>query len=403
MRLSQRIFRLTRAFCTPVFLCAVSVALASCTTPGGGTSGLGDETGALNQDPNAVKVALLLPSSGPGNASQVAQALRQAGELALFDFNKPNIALIPKDTGGSAGGARAAAQEAVNEGAELIIGPLFAAEVRAVAPIAQQNGIPVIAFSTDRNVAGNGVYLLSFLADADVGRVASYAMSRGKKNFAVLIPQSAYGQVAESAFAKTVARGGGRTVVRATYSGGRSGMVSPVQQITNAIRGGQQIDALFLPAGSDELPQLAPLLASNGIASDKVQFLGTGQWDYPGVGSQQALIGGWYAAPDPKGWSRFAGRYQRTYGSTPPRIASLAYDAVSLAISLSKNPPGQRYTYAQLTRSTGFSGVDGLFRLRPDGTAERGLAILQVQPSGARVIQGAPRSFSQNQSYNAGN
>jgi hypothetical protein len=136
------------------------------------------------------------------------------------------------------------------------------------------------------------------------------------------------------------------------------------------------------------------LLASSDVTGARLQFLGTGQWDYPNVGREKALVGGWYAAPDPKGWSKFSASYAKTYGAAPPRIASLAYDAVSLAVSLSPNPPGQRYTTAQLSRSSGFSGVDGLFRLLPDGTSERGLAILQVREYGPQMLQPAPNGFT---------
>lgn len=381
-----------------VVLGAMLVALvaAACGGGPGGSGGYSDQNGSLAPTGSGgVKVALLLPVSGSGDAPQIAKALRQAGELALFEFNNPNVTLIPKDTKGTPQGAAAAAESAVADNVELIIGPLFADEVRAVAPVARRAGIPVLAFSSDRNVAGNNVYLLSFLAGADVERIASYALGRGKKNFAVLIPESAYGTIAEREFAKVVAGAGGRTVVRATYpTGNRGAMAGPVSRVANAVKSGQRIDAVFLPAGPDELRSLGPLLSSNGLTNAQAQFLGTGQWDSPDIGSQKALVGGWFPAADPSGWNGFAQRYQKTYGSQPPRLASLAYDAVSLAVSLSNNPPGDRYTRGQLTRSTGFAGVDGLFRLLPDGTAERGLAILEVQPSGPRVIDQAPKSFS---------
>jgi ABC-type branched-subunit amino acid transport system substrate-binding protein len=397
MRLSERFFRIASAVRPAIILIPVALLLASC---GGGFRHGSDTSlppGDMNQaNGGAVKIALLLPITGSGSAAAVASALRQAGELAMFDFNNPNISLIPKDTHGTPEGARAAAQSAVQDGAELIIGPLFASEVRAAAPVAQRAGIPIVAFSSDSGVAGNGVYLLSFVAGADVPRIASYALSHGKRNFAVLVPQSAYGRIAEQAFARTVGPAGGRTVVRATYPpDNAAAMAAPVAQIAAAMRSGEKIDALFLPAGKDDLPALAPLLASNGLTSSKIQFIGTGQWDYPNIGAEAALDGGWYPAPDPAGWSGFSQRYQKTYGSPPPRLASLAYDAVSLAISLSQNPPGQRYTPDQLTRSTGFAGVDGLFRLMPNGTTQRGLAILQVEPSGSRVIDPAPRSFAE--------
>jgi len=376
----------------------IAALFSSCGAPGGGGgSNILMPGEMITNATGSVKVALLLPISAPGSASSVAKALKQAAELALFDFDNPNVSLVPKDTKGTPAGAQAAAQSAVKDGAELIIGPLFAQEVRAAAQVARSAGIPMIAFSSDENVAGNGVYLLSFLAGRDVPRIVSFAMSKGKRNFAVLVPQTAYGRIAETAFAKAVASGGGSAPVRASFS--TANMPDAVQQIASAVKSGQKIDALFLPAGQEELPQLAPLLAGAGITSAKIQFTGTGQWDYPNVGRQQALVGGWYPAPDPKGWNGFAQRYAKTYGGTPPRIASLGYDAMSLAVSLSQNPQGQRYTYSQLTRSSGFAGVDGLVRLLPDGTSERGLAVLEVRPGAPAVISPAPRSFTAASSY----
>ena len=373
----------------------VAVLFVACGAPGGGGGNMDLPAGAITMPAGTVKIALLLPITASGSTRKIAKALKQAAELALFDFDNPNIALVPKDTKGTPDGARLAAESAVRDGAELIIGPLFAQEVRGVAQVARSAGIPVIAFSSDQKVAGNGVYLLSFLAGRDVPRIVSFAMSRGKRNFAVLVPQTAYGRIAEAAFAKAVAAGGGRAPVRASFpAGSSSGMAGPVKQIANAIKSGQKVDALFLPADRSELPSLAPLLAASGITSANVQFIGTGQWDFPNVDRQAALVGGWYPAPDPKGWSNFAQRYSKTFGGTPTRIASLGYDAMSLAVSLAENPRGQRYTFSQLTRESGFTGADGLFRLLPDGTSQRGLAVLEVAPGAPRVLSPAPRAFS---------
>ena len=379
---------------------ALGLALLASACGGGSGGGFSGPGPAITGAGGAVKVAVLLPITGSGSTPAVAKALKQAAELALFDFDNPNIALIPKDTKGSPEGARLAAESALQEGAELIIGPLFAQEVTAAAPVARQGGVPMIAFSSDEKVAGDGVYLLSFLAGRDVPRIVSFALSRGKRNFAELIPQSAYGRIAEAAFARAVSNGGGQAPVRATFApGDQSAMQGPVKQVANAIKSGQGVDAFFLPAGREELPDLAPLLAASGLTSASAQFIGTGQWDYASIGNERALIGGWYPAPDPKGWSGFVEKYSKTYGSTPPRIASLGYDAVSLAVSLSPNPPGQRYTVAQLTRPSGFSGVDGLFRLLSDGTCERGLAILEVRAGAPQVIDPAPRAFATASSY----
>ena len=342
-----------------------------------------------------VKVALLLPLSGNVNAQQVAKAMKQAGELALFDFDKPNVKLIPKDTHGTPDGARQAAQDAIKDGAELVIGPLFANEVSAVAPVAQAANVPVLAFSSDRNVAGNGVYLMSFVAGSDVPRIISYAVSKGKTRFAALFPQNDYGRLVEQAFNRAVQENRAQVVMAKSYPPEANGMMSPVKEIASLAKKGAppQVDAIFIPASGDTLPSLAPLFPYYEVDTQTVKFMGLSGWDYIGVGKEAALQGGWFAAPDPKGWQDFTKRYAETYGDTPPRLASLSYDAVSLAISLSTNPAGQRFAASELTRSSGFQGVDGLFRLRADGTAERGFAIMEVQRSGNQPIDPAPSAF----------
>ncbi len=398
-------------FCSAAFLFLAACLTAACSIGGaGGGSGLlgiglpGGEANATGATPDdapgqkkpAVKVAFLLPISAHGNAAAVAKALKQAGELALFEFDNPNVQLVPKDTQGTPDGARTAAKEAVAEGAELIIGPLFANEVAAAAPEVQQAGIPMIAFSSDRKVAGNGVYLLSFLAGSDVSRIVSYAVSQGKRRFAALIPQTEYGRLVEQSFLGSVNQLGGQIVAVKSYPQDANGMLAPVREIAGLAKKGEppQIDALFVPAGADTLPALAPLLPYAALDTTTVKVLGTNGWDYTGIGKEKALIGGWFSAADPKGWTAFTRRYVETYSDIPPRLASIAYDAVSLAVSLSNNPPGSRYTAAQLTRTSGFNGVDGLFRLRPDGTSERGFAVLEVQRFGNQVIDRAPSSFT---------
>jgi ABC-type branched-subunit amino acid transport system substrate-binding protein len=190
--------------------------LAACT----GTSDFFNTAPPAAQQPitpigtGQVKVGLILPMSAAGNAGAVAQSMKNAAEMALAEFNSPNIQLLLKDDGGSAQGAAQAAQEVLQEGAEIILGPLFAHSVGAVGQAARQRGVPVIAFSTDANVAARGVYLLSFLPETEVNRIISYSIGTGKRSFAAMMPDNAYGSVAEAAFKQVVAgprapRGGG--------------------------------------------------------------------------------------------------------------------------------------------------------------------------------------------------
>ncbi|MGH1352084.1 MAG: penicillin-binding protein activator [Methyloligellaceae bacterium] len=351
------------------------------------------------QKKTSVKVTLLLPlTAGNPSTASVAKSLKQAGELALFDFDNPNILLTTKDTKGTPEGAKAATEAAVKDGAELIIGPLFATSVQASSPVAREAGIPMIAFSSDQKVAGDGVYLLSFLAGKDLPRIISHAVSQGKTTFAALIPKTPYGEIVELNLREAVTRAGGEIVALERFPLDANGMLAPVKKISEVIkREDEPVQALLLPGGPETLPTLAPLMPYFEIDPKKVKFIGTGLWDYANVGREKPLIGGWFPAPDPSGWRNFTQKYAKTYGKAPPRIASLSYDAVSLAVSLSTNPQGQRYSATQLTRDSGFAGIDGLFRLKADGTSERGLAVLEVKKFGSSVISPAPSVFGQAQ------
>lgn len=334
-----------------------------------------------------VKVGLILPQSASGNAGLAAQSMKNAAEMAYAEFQSPNIQLLVKDDAGSAAGAQQAAQQALNEGAEIIIGPLFAVSVPAVAQLTRARNIPVIAFSTDSSVAGRGVYLLSFLPESDVNRIVDYAYGTGKRSFAALLPQNAYGNVVEVAFKQAVARKGGRVVAFERYGADRATAAKNIAaQLTGA-------DALLLADDGEAVVATADALTTAGANLRNVQLLGTGLWDNPRVFGSASMQGGLYAAPDPAGFRAFSGRYRTKYGNDPVRTATLAYDAVALVAALARTQGGQRFSPEVLTNQSGFAGIDGLFRFRADGGNDRGLAVMKVASGGGQPVAGSPKSF----------
>jgi ABC-type branched-subunit amino acid transport system substrate-binding protein len=333
-----------------------------------------------------VKVGLILPLSAAGNAGVAAQSMKNAAEMALAEFQNPNIQLLIKDDGGSPQGAQQGTQQALDEGAEIILGPLFALSVPATAQSTRARGISVIAFSTDSSVAGRGVFLLSFLPESDVNRIIEYAASIGKRSFAALLPDNAYGNVVEVAFKQAVARRGGRVVAFEKYGADRAGVARIAQSLGQA-------DALLLADDGDSVVATADALAAAGANLKNIQLLGTGLWDNPRVFNSATLRGGLYAAPDPSGFRSFSGRYHAKYNADPVRTATLAYDAVALVAALARTQGGQRFSAEVLTNPSGFAGIDGVFRFRPDGTNERGLAVMKVAPGGSQPVAGSPKSF----------
>jgi ABC-type branched-subunit amino acid transport system substrate-binding protein len=375
---------------------AATAALSACTSSTFDKIGAGGTAPAPAVQPGTqigagqIRVGLILPLSAPGNTGAAAQSMKNAAEMALAEFKNPNIQLLVKDSAGNPQSAQQGAQQAMTEGAEIIIGPLFAQAVRAVGQVARPRAIPVIAFSTDASVAANGVYLLSFLPETDVRRIVEYTTSHGKRSFAALLPDNAYGTVVEAAFQQEVARQRGRVLAIEKYPLDPAKIAGPVAKVAQVAR---HVDSIFIPDGADAVPQVVSALASDHVNLKRVQLLGTGLWDDPRIFSDKQLEGGLYAAPESAGFRNFSARYRARYGQDPVRTATLAYDAVALVAALVKTQGAQRFSQQILTTPSGFAGIDGIFRFRTDGTNERGLAVLRVTPTGGQVVSPAPKSF----------
>lgn len=371
-----------------------------------------------------VRVAILLPLSGPD--ASLGQALLDAAQLALFDLGDDGLVLLPRDTRGTPEGAARAAQAALAAGAELLLGPLFGTSVVAAAPAARASGVNIVAFSTDRMVAGAGVFLMGFMPEQQVDRVVAFARSAGSRRFAALVPDSAYGIAVVNSLRSATARWGGEVTRVEVYPGDAQAAHRPVKRLAAYERrhaaliarrrelkargdeasmkalerlakletiGEVDFDAVLLSDGGLMLRAVAPLLPYYDIDPAKVRILGTGLWNDPGLGAEPALVGGWFAAPPPQTAAAFEKRYAAAYDRRPPRIASLAYDAMALAAALAQEPGGADFSVRALTDPSGFAGAGGIFRFHTGGVVERGLAVLEVERHGHKVIAKAPKTF----------
>ena len=377
-------------------------------------------------DGGPVRAAILLPLSGPNAA--LGQALLRAAQMALFEVGDEHFVLLPRDTEGQPEGAVHAAEQALADGAELILGPVFSAEVQAAAQVTRSRNVPMIAFSTDREAAGNGVFLMGFMPDQQVIRVMTYAARQGMQRFAALIPDTPYGLAVAAAIRRGTRELGVSFDHHESYAGNITDFTDPVRRIASFERRKSQLaqqrreleaqkdevaqqaldrlkgqetagdlgyDALMIAEGGDRLRNIGALLPFYDIDPRSVRFLGTGLWDDPNVGREQALVGGWFAGPSPGDFEAFRNRYRQQFGTADvlPRIGTLAYDATALAAVLARSEVRANYSEETLTNPSGFAGVDGIFRFGADGIAERGLAVIEVQRNGLRVISPSPASF----------
>ena len=382
---------------------AMALSLAGCV---GSVPGTVSAPGALGPGPQpvvgetigtgSVRVGLLLPFSAQGNAGNIAQIFKNSATLAVETITGNDMMLLVKDTSGTAAGAQQAAQQALSEGAELILGPVFADSVRAAGQVSKQANRPLIGFSSDPTAATEDVYLLSFLTGNDVRRIISHAGANGKRSFAALISNDAFGQVAEAAFRSTVPAAGGRILAIERYTADPTNpeaTQNDVQAKAVALaQAAPTVDAIFIPQGA-VAPFAAQVLQQNGVNLGTSQILGTGTWDDPRVISSNTLVGSVFAAPDKAQFNAFSSRYQARFGSAPPRTASLAYDASILAMGLIRTAGARRFERSIITNEQGYIGTDGVFRLNPNGLNDRSLAVYQINNGVAQVLEPAPQSL----------
>ncbi len=335
-----------------------------------------------------VRIAMLLPKTAPGNAGTVANSLRNAALLAMEDFGGP-IQLVIKDTAGVATTATDVAGEAFTEGASLVLGPLFAGNVSAVAGVLSPRGKLIIAFSSDRTVAQTGVYLQSYLPDAMMARVLRHASTQGVRRIVAILPEGQFGNLADKVAASVLQETGGQLVGTVRYAYDDASVEQAVEQALPLLAGA---DGVFIPDGGNTPGAFAAAFQRKGAVLAGKRLLGSGQWVGANL-SNPAFAGAWYADSDQSRQGEFIARYKQKYGSDPVSFAALAYDAVALAAGLARNGP-QAFTRLSIEQPGGYNGYGGVFRFRADGTNERGYAVYEVGPGGARIVSPAMQSFS---------
>ena len=348
---------------------------------------------------NTVRIGLLLPLTG--RSAELGRALQDAATLSLSDKYGTlstrqatvKVELLPKDTGDTPEQAAQAMKEALAEGAEFIIGPLFADATEAAAPIARAQNISVLSLSNSAARGGEGVYMYGFSPQEQTARIVGYAMGSGKARIAALIPDSPLGSMVLDAARKTLLAKGATLVREVRYSPQGVGLDVAMNTL---VQPGVPLDfdALLLPEGGPALATILRSLSARGVSSRNVQMLGTGIWDDASLVRKVPLEDAWLASSPPSATALFENRFRSTYQYVPPRIASLAYDAVALAVTLGTS--GRPFDATTLTSDAGFSGpANGVFRMRPNGQTERGLAVLQVQAGAFKVVSPAPTGFQQ--------
>ncbi|MEF3048349.1 penicillin-binding protein activator [Pseudotabrizicola sp. L79] len=347
-------------------------------------------------DPSApIPVALLVPS-GSGQASDelLARSLQNAARLAISDLGSIKIDLRVYNTAGQPGQAQAMATKAIDDGAKIILGPVFAQEANAAGVAAASRGVNVLAFSNNPDIAGGNVFILGPTFQNTAVRLASFAVRQGKSRIMIVHDQNQAGQIGRAAIEQGVARAGGSVVAVGSYAFSQNGVVQAAPQIAAAARA-NNAQALFMTADTaGALPLISQLLADNGMGPAATQFIGLTRWDIPSATlALPGVQGGWFALPDPNLYQQYQSRYQTAFGEAPHPISGLAYDGIAAIGALVKQGKANALTGAALTTGAGFVGVNGIFRLRSDGLNDRGLAVAQIRNNQVVIIDPAPRSF----------
>jgi ABC-type branched-subunit amino acid transport system substrate-binding protein len=366
-----------------------AAALAACQPVA--TSGTGPAI-----DPSApVPVALMVPgASGSSTDQLLARSLENAAKLAVADLGGVRIDLRVYQTTGQAAAAGGLAQRAVADGARIILGPLFAQEANAAGVAVAAQGVNVLSFSNNTDIAGANVFVLGPTFENTARRLVGYAASQGQRRVMIVHDRTPSGEAGRASIARAIAASGSTLVSTIGYEFSQNGVVQAAPQIAATARGATA-DALFFTADTaGSLPLITQMLRDQGLTPAQARYLGLTRWDIPQATlALPGVQGGWFALPDPAAYQAFQARYQAAYGEAPHPIAGLAYDAVAAVGALVRSGRSDALSRAALTQGSGFAGVGGVFRLRTDGTNERALAVAEIRNRQVVVIDPAPRSF----------
>lgn len=383
------VFQSARKSLGRILIGSLALFAAACVPSGesGGRPGKADSG-------KAVQVALLVPGGSGQTSDQIlAESLTNAAKLAIADLNGAKIDLRVYQTGGSPAQASAMAVKAVNEGAQVILGPVFAQEANAAGVAVKGQGVNLLAFSNNPDIAGGNVFVLGPTFDNAARRMAGYAVGQNRGRIMIVHERNQAGEAGKAAIQRGVAAAGGTVVAVNSYEFSQNGVAAAAPGIVKSARD-TGATALFLTADTaGALPMLSQLLLDNGLDRNASKYLGLTRWDVPAETlSLPGVQGGWFTLPDPNLYAQFQSRYSATYGRAPHPIAGLAYDGIAAIGALAR--AGNDTSVGSLTQNAGFVGVSGIFRLRADGSNQRGLAIAEIRNNQVVVIDSAPRSFS---------
>lgn len=371
-------------------LAAAALWLAACEPLPGGSRGPA-------VDPSKpVPVALLLPS-GSGNSGDeaLARGLKQAADMAIADLaGSVAIDLRVYNAGSSPALAAQMATRAADDGAAIILGPIFGDSAHAAGLAVQGRGLNILSFSNNTDIAGGNVFVLGSTFQNTARRLSAFAARQGKSKILVVQQQDPQGDLGARAIAAAAGRTGTTVVATVPYEFSGPGVTAAVPTIVSTARA-SGASAMFLTADSaGALPLLAQLLPEAGLTGSSIQYVGLTRWDIPATTlGLPGIQGGWFAVPDPGRSAQFQNRYTTAYGEAPNPVAGLAYDGIAAIGALVASGRPNPFSAASLTQGAGFSGATGVFRLLPDGTNERGLAVAQIRNGQPVYIDPAPSSF----------
>lgn len=328
--------------------------------------------------PEALKVGLLVPLTGARQAE--GKALLDAAQMALFEVGDDRFTLVPADTASTPDGARLAANKVVDSGVSLVIGPLLSDEAKAAAPLVRARGVNMVSFSNNPSATGGGVYLMGHMVAPEIDRLVGHARANELRRFAILAPGDGYGRLVTEQARRAVAEVGGTLGVQLLYP--PSANPPELDKVVQTLASGERFDALILPDGGPRLSRVLPLLLQYGVDPATIRFLGTSLWDDPKLREEPALMGAWYVSPSPEGRAAFKKRFADAYGYEPSQFAAIGYDATALAVALAKGTAGPDFSTQAIGDARGFAGTEGIFRFMPDGTSERGLAVVEIGTGG---------------------
>ena len=347
------------------------------------------------------KIGLLLPvGSKNRDLSYLGKSLRDAALLAKEDLVDSSFEIKTYDTLGKSKEGLIAFKQALEEKNDIVIGPFVPIIAKAISNNFPFNNLKVITLSNDPSIGGTNFLLLGDTITNRANNLIKFAINENKYRFALINQTKKHNNEVMKILINKINMNRGVMTFSESYSEDISEISYKAQTIKQKLKSTNTDVIIFTGTPDQRMKHLAAELAdiTKSKTETGIQIMGLSSWNNStSILSEPAFQHSWFTMPDYRFRKFYENKFIKKFGYRPHPKSNLTYDAIAALGVLEKNQKDKNISHSNkfdgLFNSSGFIGIDGIFRFNYDRIAEKELSVIQITNGQPKVLKQARNSF----------